>query len=290
MVLGGITEFDAPTNSVVLLNVGKGNKEWREGPKMNEKRHGHAVVVCNGWVFAIGGYNGKWNLNTIEYIRVADLLEIPMESKRKHWTTSDARLSSPIFGVAAAVARNRYIVVAGGYNDAGDYLSTVGIIDSTAESGAVVKPGPSLNEARLCNGLAVTGNRLYVVGGYRSGDKLDSVEYLEFVSNKSSSDVTFSSWTVDQNLFLVEPRGYNAALSLGSNLVVAGGYTGSAWLKSIEVLDTKNNVVWSLPDMTKQRNVFSMVATSIGIVLIGGTKVDSCEVLPLITKKEQLKV
>ena len=109
VVLGGLTEAESATDIVILLNVGKGTKEWREGPKMNEKIQSYAVVVCNGWVFAIGGRTGDSWLNTIEYIRVADLLE----STRKRWKTLDARLSSSRDELAAAVVRNRYIVVAG---------------------------------------------------------------------------------------------------------------------------------------------------------------------------------
>ena len=116
-------------------------------------------------------------------------------------------------------------------------------------------------------------------------------EYLEFTANENNGDVTFStSWTVDQNLALNESRSHNAVLSLGSSLVVARGYSASGSLKSVEVLDTADSVVWSLPIMIKERKGCSVVATSTGIVAIGGYEVDSCETLPLITKKQELKV
>ena len=62
-VFGGRTEHEDPTNSVILLNVGKSPKGWREGPKMKQQRRGHAVEVCNGWVYVIGGYDGNSRLN-----------------------------------------------------------------------------------------------------------------------------------------------------------------------------------------------------------------------------------
>ena len=107
----------------------------------------------------------------------------------------------------------------------------------------------------------------------------------------SSSDVTFSSsWTVDQNLALLESRAEHAALRLGSSVVVAGGQSTSGLLKSVEVLDTEDSVTWSLSNMKKERKGCSMVVTSSGIVVIGGYEVDSCETLPLMTKKQELKV
>ena len=216
-----------------------------------------------------------------------------MESKPKHWTTLDARLSSTRVGLAAAVVRDRYIVVAGGYNSAGGSLSTVDIIDTEAEGGPAVTLGPSLSEARCKHGMAVIGNRVYVVGGgYSSPNTLSSVEYLEFRTNEINSDVTFSSWTVDQNLALAEPRNYHSVLRLGSSLVVVGGGSRSSPLKSVEVLNTKDSVSWYLPEMIKPRDGCSMVATSIGIVVIGGNwkASASSEILPLITKQQQLKV
>ena len=95
---------------------------------------------------------------------------------------------------------------------------------------------------------------------------------------------------MDQNLALGEPRYRPAVLSLGSSLVVAGGDNGWGKLKSVEVLDTRDNVAWYLPDMTQPRYGCTMVTTSNGIVVIGGKEVDSCETLPLLTKKQQLKV
>ena len=260
---------------------------------MNEARRPHAVVVCDGWVYAIGGYTGNSRLDTIEYIGVSDFLEMPTESKRKHWTTLDARLSSARDGLAVAVVRNRYIVVAGGHNSNlyNGYLSTVEIIDTKANGGPVVIPGLSLNKARSRHGIAVIENRVYVAGGYSSGDTSGSVEYMQFCENKSRSGVTFSScWTVEQNRSFVESRSAHASLSLGSNIVLAGGDSGSGGLKSVRVLDTKDSVAWYLPGMTNARFGCTMVATSNGIVVIGGKEVDSCETLPLITKKQQIKV
>ena len=301
VVFGGQTDAVSPTDSVILLTFGKHHTtKWREGPKMNEKRNGHDVVVCNGWVYAIGGFvmgvdEGKSYSDAIERIRVADLLESSLESNRKNWTTLDVRLSSQRNEFTAAVVRNRYIVVAGGLgvvNNSVDSLSTVEIIDTESKGGPVVIQGPSLNEARYSHGTAVIGNRVYLVGGGGRNGELESVEYLEFRTEKScNEDITFlSSWTMDKNLSLVESRKSHAVLNLGLNLVVAGGYTGFSLLKSVKVLDTKGRVVWHLPNMTIKRDGCSMVATANGIVVVGGYGHDSCEILPLLIKKKAQKL
>ena len=87
VVLGGreyspYSPYSEPS-PVSVLNVGQKTKEWRsDGPEMNEKRYEHVAVICNGSVYAIGGASGKYSqgtgkrgLNSIECIRVADLLE-----------------------------------------------------------------------------------------------------------------------------------------------------------------------------------------------------------------------
>ena len=296
VVLGGYIAVNPTTDSVILLNVGKGIKEWREGPPLNEKRHGHAAVVCNGWVFAIGGNNSRY-LDTIEYIRVADLLEMSVDSQRNNWMTLDGRLSSKRSGLRAAVVRNRYIVIAGGKSP-GDSLSTVELIDTEAEGEPALTSGPSLNNGRWKHGIAVSGNRVYVVGGYSAANTTSSMEFLEFSmeyfefsTNEIEGDVTFSSsWTVDQTPAFVEPRRNHAILGLGSSLLVAGGSDNSGSLKSVRVLDKKASVAWNLPDTATTRYECTMVGTSNGIVVIGGSKLDSCVTLPLITKKQQLKV
>ena len=135
------------------------------------------------------------------------------------------------------------------------------------------------------------GNRVFVVGGAHE-TSLSSVEYLEFSSaTESNRDVIFaSSWVLDKKLSLVERRLGHAVLGLGTGLVVGGGHPGSTFsdeFNSVKVIDTEASVVWNLPNMTIARSGFSMVATSNGIVVIGGI---GGETLPLLTKKQQLKV
>ena len=85
VVLGGDMQDEennsgTPTDTVILLHSNgaeSGNSPmWYEGPIMRSARASHAAVVCNGYVYAIGGrkYHGL-DLNIMDRIRVLDLLE-----------------------------------------------------------------------------------------------------------------------------------------------------------------------------------------------------------------------
>ena len=68
VVLGGTKINQAFTKSVLVLNLdpNEENREWLEGPPMNELRREHAAVVCNGGVYVVGGGNGKLRFDSIE--------------------------------------------------------------------------------------------------------------------------------------------------------------------------------------------------------------------------------
>ena len=264
---------------------------------MNEKRNGHAAVVCNGWVFAIGGYDGNSYLSTIEYISVADLMMSNPGNKKVRWRTLKHRIYKPRREWTAVAVYNRYTFVAGGEHSYSASPS-LDVIDTSNEREHLVVEGPSMNIVRGRLRIASIGNRIYIVGGeteshaYRSArGERSSLEYLEFHGNVNRTEGTFaSSWITDPDLAHLEPRSSHAVSSLGSNLVVAGGSRGLTSLNSVKVLDTKDGVVWYLPNLTKVRDGCSMVMTSNGLVVIAGYKVNTCETLPPITKKQQLKV
>ena len=152
VVMGGWFLESGSTDSVIHLTIE--SKKWQEGPALNEKRSLLASVVCNGVVYVIGGANSS-ELDTIERIPVKDLLNSssPSNTSNKGWTTLDCRLSTRRYGCAAAVVRDRFIVVAGGYNGS-DVVSSVDIINTACGTPCSVIPGPPLIQARRCFGMA----------------------------------------------------------------------------------------------------------------------------------------
>ena len=277
-------------SSTLLLNIDHGNKVWREGPTMNQHRLFAAVVVCNHALYAIGGIptipsNDSAPLDTIERISVQDFLcPSGAVNHEKKWTTLNCRLSSERVGCAAAVVRERFIVVAGGCP-----LPSVDILDTSSESQCIILSGPPLNGARTAFGMAVLGQTVYVVGGRgkESERPLGSVEYLEFddwlkegpQSGQYLSAET-NSWKVHKDLVLGTPRCNHGVVKLGSCLIVVGGdKTGVIHLlgdpnpeeseeirRSVEVLDTQRNLVWKLPDKKSFHNVVALLSTGITII------------------------
>ena len=151
---------DKVTQSVLLFHGdGSRHKQHPRGPKMNERREGLAAVVCNGYVYAIGG----GMLDSIERIQVSDLLSsanLNKTEKETPWKTLECRLSTThAWSSSAAVVQNRYIVIGGGKN------GNVDILDISQASQPFIFQGPSLNVPRSYFGMAAIGSRVYAVGG-----------------------------------------------------------------------------------------------------------------------------
>ena len=274
VVLGGEHEDEQVFDSVqwLPLVVGGGatttitttlkpQSSWQTGPSLNTPRSQHASVLCNGAIYAMGGFNGWSPLNSIERISVPDIWASTSSNTRQKttnttrgWTTLSCRLQMGRIGCTAAVVQNRYIVVGGGQY--GTILSSVEILDTRGRNNTITMvPGPSLCVPRSNGAMTVcagSNNRVYMTGGEdEETGALSSIEYLEFYttpSSSSSAQVTFSSsWKVDTTLALPGgPRYYHAAVNVvtannsnnkqtdtatappssSSVLVVAGGSNG----------------------------------------------------------------
>ena len=296
VIIGGVLqEACSVTNSVILLCGDRA--KWQQGPPMQESRNGHVSVVCNGAVYAIGGYNRASCLDSIERIHVWELFQHLSSSSAINangWMMLNCRLSTKREGCAAAVVHDRFIVVAGGFNGLND-LSSVDILDTTCGNPCTVTSGPSLGKPRSYFGMAVIRQRIYAVGGINI-DPSNSVEYLEFGSllddpanNAESVFALSKSWTIHEHLSLKSPRELHAVVQVGSCLVVAGGFThGEDW-NSVQVLDADKRMCWELPNLKESRYGCSMVSMSNGISVIGGNgATESCETLSLVDKSSQL--
>ena len=287
VVLGGYRPRQGELDSILVLNLAESNKQWREGPRMNQKRDGHAAVVCNGGIYVMGGDSGGSCLNSIERIDANDLLQsasTTTTTQDSHWTTLTCRLSMGRSGCCAAAVNNRFIVVMGGYSNC--YLSSVDIIDTNNHT---VTAGPSMTVPRQFCGSAVIGHRIFVVGGWNGNEYLDSVEYLDYATpfdndetekEIGSTFMSFSStWITQSELRLSNARSCYAMVAVGSCLVVTGGYESS-----VEVLDTNRNCMWNLPPFVNHRNGCSMVTVANQIAVIGGWRNPTCATLPLLDK------
>ena len=289
VVLGGYQTVQGALDSILVLNLAESTKQWREGPRMNQKRSGHTTVVCNGGVYVMGGYNGSSVFDCIERIDKNDLLLSPLTTNiithASNWTTLTCRLSSGRHGCCAVAVHNRYIVVMGGYSDR--YLSSVDIIDTNSHT---VIAGPSMIVPRQWFASAVIGHRIFVVGGHNDNGHLDSVEYLDNATpcdndatkkEIGSTFISFSSaWITQSELRLSNAQSSCAMVAVGSCLVVAGGQGHS----TVEVLDTRRNRVWNLPPLDNHRDDCSTVTVANQVAVISGWGSRTCATLPLLDK------
>ena len=288
VVLGGYRTGQGELDSILVLNLAASNKQWREGPRMNQKRDIHAAVVCNGGIYVMGGDNGA-PLDSIERIDANDVLQSYSTSnstRASNWTTLTCRLSSGRSGCCAVAVHNRYIVVMGGRGGSRT-LSSVDIIDTNNH---IVTAGPSMTVPRAWCATAVVGHRIFVVGGQNNNGYFDSVEYLDFArpcdteetkkDTATTSNPFFSTWITHSQLVLSNARSSCAVVTVGSCLVVAGGLSNS----TVDVLDTHRNRVWNLPPFGNRRDHFSMAIVANHVAVISGFGSSACATLPLLDK------
>ena len=300
VVIGGQMRSGEFTNSVIVWDPS--TKRWRNGPSLNDRRRDLVAVVCCDKVYAIGGYGGDNHdnnytaLDTIESIQVSSLMETTETStmtrqNNNQWTRLQCRLSSPRSQCAAVVVHNRYIVILGGINGIpglGQDLSSVDIMDTApphnnnnSNGEPTIVAGLSMNSTRYDFGAAVVDNRIFVVGGWVNSEPSTSVESLLFQQEPQNKDHsnsnnnmswTFanSSWRMEPHLTLSSPQAAHAMTTVGSCLVISGGWNENQ-TNSVEVLDVQRGIVWSLPNLTIERPFgCSMVTLSDCLLVLGG--------------------
>ncbi|KAL7561553.1 hypothetical protein ACA910_007013 [Epithemia clementina (nom. ined.)] len=189
---------------------------WHEGPPLLEPRINCAAVICNAYLYVIGGYGHgiRAALDDIERILVSDLhqwaaaqsaaaknVTIPTTTRPPVWTRVESRLRTPRAECSAVAVANRFIVVLGGLGSQGEALSNVEIIDTKAvreiagNNGVptlapVVVEGPSLRIPRYLFEATVLPNlnEIWVVEGKdEHGDPLSSMESLRFGTKCSAT-------------------------------------------------------------------------------------------------------
>lgn len=122
---------------------------WYAGAPMPTGRSELAVVALDGWIYAIGGFNGVSFLNTVEAYDPAS----------NTWVTL-APMPTPRAAVQAAVVDGRIHVV-GGYNASGA-LTVHEVYDPATDAWTTEAPIP---EPRFFGGLASLRRQLLLVTG-----------------------------------------------------------------------------------------------------------------------------
>lgn len=234
------------------------NKKW---PKLNQCRAEHATVLLDNKVYVIGGRTCDELLDSIECLDLSS-----SSNTTPKWTILDVKLPTKK-SACTAVAVNSIIYIMGGYttspsSDKNNALDSVAIFDAKAMK---LYKGPSLKTARFGCASELVGSTIYLAGGQdKFGATLDTMETLAVG--------TFQYSWQEYPITLSVARMYPAICLLGQCLVILGGRdTRKRALKSVEVLDTKRRVVWTLPEMSQARAGCTAVALSKSrIVVLAG--------------------
>ncbi|XP_049312334.1 kelch-like protein 17 isoform X17 [Bactrocera dorsalis] len=143
---GGEKKDDETTSNIVRSwNIR--NKTWQDLPAMKQARRSHCVVELNGKIYAIGGFDGKKSLSTVERYTTSDGWEFVS-------SLNDRRYN------ASAVTLNGKIYIMGGRNS-GVPLKSVECYNPDSNTWTSCA---DMTECHWLHGVAVHKGHIYVVG------------------------------------------------------------------------------------------------------------------------------
>ena len=250
MVVGGWEGMNStsPLRSVEVYDCfsNKWNKKW---PKLNQCRAEHGTVLCGNKVWVLGGRTSEELLDSIECL--------DLNSKPLNWVTLDVKLSCRKTA-CAAVAVDSLVYIMGGSSEGG-CLDHVDILDTKTKK---LYRGPPLITGRFGCASVLLGNTIHLVGGQdATGTALDTIEMLLVGTFKST-------WKIC-SITLSTPRVYPALCVVGHCLLIIGGCgSNKRAFGSVQVLDTKRNAVWSLPEIPQARFGCTAIALSKSCVVV----------------------
>jgi len=188
---------------------------WRVTEPLTTARAGAAVLEANGYVYAIGGVDGRNFLKTVEYSPI-----------HADGTVGAWRLTAPLNeerGFFDAVAYGGYLYAAGGGNGPNGERLLASVERAPLRADGRLGPWERLpvamNLPRRCVKLALVGPTLYAIGGF-GGVLLDTVERAVFSAGG------LGPFTVEPARLTV-PRYVNAVKARGNTLYVLGGHDES---------------------------------------------------------------
>ncbi|OON22301.1 BTB/POZ domain protein [Opisthorchis viverrini] len=244
---------------------------WELAEQMPSQRSRIGVVTLHGLLYAIGGFDGTSRLKTTELY----------DPKTKVWkTVAPMNFARSALGAAALDGR---LYVCGGY-DGTSSLRTCEMYDPKQDKWLII---PSMNEPRSAGGLVALSNGcLYAVGGHNGLAIYSSTEcYNPRAAGPTARPVTTdaqsSGWTLHARLFQSSPwqpmgrmihrRCRHGVAALRNRIVVAGGYNGVNFLRSVEVFDpTAGPDVNGLMGQWTEITSLSVPRSRVGLAVTGG--------------------
>ena len=203
---GGGAASDHDSCTVMELDLQR--DEWTKLPRNSAKYF--AMTLFDNQLVLIGGYDPVTQKRTNQIAVFTS----------GRWTNpyppmNIARHSS------TAVSCNKYIIVAGGWDDQGCTSSSVEMLDVPSLRWYTAESLPSPRAEMKSN---LIGNTLYLMGGWKytvlSTKVVLKVDLNEFITKTVSKQATPTLWQVISDT----PLKYSAPLNVGCSLLAVGGH------------------------------------------------------------------
>lgn len=216
-------------NGIHLLNTvehAKINEEGGLGPwtpvsSMTTPRRGPAALVSQGYLYAIGGYNGIF-LRNLERARL-----LPNGDLGK-WEVVESLLTTDRY-IHGAAMNGQYLYVVGGHIQGmgGGKESTEWTQIGSDGQFEPWRSAPPLLFARFLAAVAASDQFLFVLGGY-NGQYLASVERAAI-----QADGSLGSWSATTPLS--RPKEGCSAVSMDKKIYLMGGSNAGVYLRDVEM-------------------------------------------------------
>lgn len=216
-VLGGHHGPFNVYNSCRKLNIV--SKKWSEIAPMKEKRAFLASAVLGNHIYAIGGYNGAWRVESVERYDV----------QLNQWTSVQG-MHERRSGAGAAVLHEKIYVV-GGFRDL-SYLNSAEFYVPENNQWTIIA---NMNKPRSSPSVVRFSDYIYVFGGLTSNGLLSSGEKYNPFND---------SWTPLER-DMVEKKCSAATVVLENKILIIGGWNGFGGLRTVELWCDKNKR-WAL--------------------------------------------
>lgn len=209
-------------NSVEYAKVGADGRlgPWIETSVMLTPRRSSTATVANGYLYAIGGYNGT-------LLRTVERAPISKEGELGPWERVSQLLTAERYIHGGVFASGRLYVIGGHKKETGSGSSAAewttvgsdGTLQPWRETSALTRP-------RFLAGTVEVEGFLFMIGGY-DGQYLRSVEHARI-----QTDGNLSLWNPAASL--TTPRGGAAVVAVKNALYVIGGSNKRDYLRSVE--------------------------------------------------------
>lgn len=202
---------------------------WQETSQLSGPRAGTATVVHNGFMYVIGGVDGRDFVSTVEYA------QIQPDGSLGAWQFGPALNEERGFIDAVVYDGSIYVVGGGNGTNGKNLLRSAerakinvdgSLLPWTVEKNAMKIP-------RRCSKVLVLDDHIYSLGGF-GGALLDSVERTQILA-----DGSLGEWVVEEQTMTL-PRYVNAVKKSSGNAYVIGGHDQ---MKGVGIVD----VEWAAP-------------------------------------------